>query len=91
MVGRDLHAGQVLDGFTLERVLHEGGMAALWSVAHPDHPGPLLLKAPRLNATDPAAIVSFEMEQMILPRLEGPHVPRFVASAGFEATPYLVM
>jgi hypothetical protein len=31
------------------------------------------------------------MEQMIMPRLGGPHVPRFVAQAGFEATPYIVM
>ena len=33
---------------------------------------------------DPAAIVSFEMEQMILPRLDGPHVPRFIASGDFS-------
>ena len=29
------------------------------------------------------AIVGFEMEQMILPLLKGPHVPRFVASRRF--------
>ncbi|UFN49602.1 bifunctional serine/threonine-protein kinase/universal stress protein [Roseomonas sp. OT10] len=91
MPAASLRAGQVLDGFELERVLHEGGMAALWSVTHPDHPGPLLMKVPRLAASDPGAIVSFEMEQMVLPRLSGPHVPRFIAAVGFEAEPYLVM
>jgi nucleotide-binding universal stress UspA family protein len=40
---------------------------------------------------DPAAIVSFEMEQMILPRLSGPHVPRFVANGDFTAQPSIVM
>ncbi len=40
---------------------------------------------------DPAAIVGFEMEQMILPRLSGPHVPRFVANGDFATLPYIVM
>ncbi|HET7452967.1 MAG TPA: bifunctional serine/threonine-protein kinase/universal stress protein, partial [Thermoanaerobaculia bacterium] len=58
----------------------------------PDHPGPLVMKVPTLlEGEDPAAIVSFEMEQMILPRLSGPHVPRFVAAGDFSARPYLVM
>ena len=40
------------------------------------------MKAPRLTeGEDPAAIVSFEMEQMILPRLSGPHVPQVSAPA----------
>ena len=39
---------------------------------------------------DPGAIVGFEVEQMILPRLSGPHVPRFIAAA-FSDHPYLVM
>ena len=68
-------------------------MALLWEATHPDHPARrMLMKVPRLfEGEDPAAIVSFEMEQMILPRLSGPHVPRFVAAAGFETQPYLVM
>ena len=36
---------------------------------------------------DPVAIVGFEVEQMILPRLSGPHVPRFVASGDFSRSP----
>ena len=84
--------GEVLDGFTIGRLLHVGGMAVLWQVTHPDHGSDLLMKVPRLaEGEDPAAIVSFEMEQMILPRLTGPHVPRFIASGGFDRQPYLVM
>ncbi len=85
--------GGTIDGFTLGARLHVGGMAVLWEVTHPDHPGlPMLMKVPRLaEGEDPAAIVGFEMELMILPRLSGPHVPRFVAASGFERRPYLVM
>ncbi|WP_458096711.1 protein kinase domain-containing protein [Roseomonas sp. WA12] len=84
--------GGTIDGFLLDAPLHEGGMATIFEVSHPDHPGPLLMKLPRLDGTDAAHIVSFEMEQMILPRLTGPHVPRFVAAKGFEAPhAYLVM
>lgn len=84
--------GARIDGFELGEVLHEGGMALLFRATHPDHALPLLMKVPRMRpGEDPAAIVSFEMEQMILPRLSGPHVPRFIAQAGFEADPYVVM
>ncbi len=51
----------------------------------------MLMKVPVLNeGEDPAAIVSFEMEQMILPRLSGAHVPRFIAAGDFAVQPYLV-
>jgi protein-serine/threonine kinase len=88
-----LAAGSTLDGFTVGELLHNGGMATLWSVTHPDHPdGSLLMKVPRLfEGEDPAAIVSFEMETMILPRLSGPHVPRCIATADFENQPFIVM
>jgi len=79
-------------GFTVAEVLHEGGMAVLYRVTHPDHDLPLLMKVPRLRqGEDPAAIVSFEMEQMIMPRLSGAHVPRLVALGGFDAAPFIVM
>jgi nucleotide-binding universal stress UspA family protein len=84
--------GDVLDGFRIGARLHVGGMAALWEATHPDHDIPILVKVPRLaEGEDPAAIVSFEMEQMILPRLSGPHVPRCLGLGGFEARPYLAM
>jgi nucleotide-binding universal stress UspA family protein len=87
-----LAEGEEIAGFRLRSLLHTGGMAMLWEVTHPAHALPMIMKVPRLaEGEDPAAIVSFEMEQMILPRLSGPHVPRFVAAGGFDAQPYLVM
>ena len=53
---------------------------------------PLIMKVPRIKGgEDPASIVGFEVEQMILPALHGPHVPRFVARGDFTGQPYLVM
>jgi eukaryotic-like serine/threonine-protein kinase len=92
MAQASLQKGMVLDGFLLEEQVHKGGMATLWRVSRPDLSMPLLMKAPILSeGEDPAAIVSFEMEQMILPRLSGPHVPKFVASGDFATQPYIVM
>ncbi len=55
-------------------------------------PLPLIMKVPRLKGgEDPAAIVGFEVEQMIMPTLAGPHVPRFVAKGDFTERPYIVM
>jgi len=83
--------GQVIGGFLLEERLHQGGMATLWRVSHPYHDPPLVMKIPLMAWGEGAgAIVGFEAEQMILPRLSGPHVPRFVA-AEFTDRPYLVM
>src|ERR1700758_961330 len=84
--------GAELDGFTIGECVHRGGMATLWSVTHPDINVPLLMKIPRISeGEDPAAIVSFEMEQMILPRLRGPHVPAFFASGDFSRQAYVVI
>ncbi len=87
-----LETGVHLDGFLLGERIHRGGMASLWAVTHPDFDLPLLMKVPVMSeGVDPAAIVGFEMEAMILPRLSGPHVPRFIAQGDFEVQPYLVM
>ena len=87
-----LAEGAVVGGFTIGPQLHRGGMATIHAVTHPDHPGPLAMKVPVLfEGEDPAAIVSFEMEQMILPRLSGPHVPRFIANGDFSEQPFIVM
>lgn len=86
-----LDEGSVIDGFTIGRRVHKGGMAVFYEVSHPDHAIPLLMKVPMLNeGEDPAAIVGFEMEQMILPKLTGRHVPRFIAAGDFAVQPYLV-
>jgi serine/threonine protein kinase len=53
---------------------------------------PLIMKVPLLfEGEDPSAIVSFEMEQMIMPRLSGQHVPQFIAAGDFSVQPYIVM
>src|SRR6201996_3830377 len=85
-------AGAVIDGFTVGECVHRGGMATLWSVTRPDIAAPLLMKIPRTSeGEDPAAIVSFEMEQMILPRLSGPHVPACFATGDFARQAYVVI
>jgi eukaryotic-like serine/threonine-protein kinase len=87
-----IETGTTLDGYLIGERIHRGGMASLWAVTHPEVAGPLLMKIPVMSeGVDPAAIVGFEMEQMILPRLSGPHVPRYIGQGDFEIQPYLVM
>src|SRR5512135_311003 len=87
-----IQKGAVVDGFVVGELLHTGGMATLRRVERPGISMPLLMKIPALlEGEDPAAIVGFEMEQMILPRLSGIHVPKFVASGDFSVQPYIVM
>jgi eukaryotic-like serine/threonine-protein kinase len=88
---RHLKVGDVGDGFRLEAQLPAGGMAGFWRVSRPDIAVPLIMKIPLLRAgEDPITIVGYEMEHMILPRLSGSHVPRFIAAGPFEQ-PYIVM
>lgn len=87
-----LTKGETYDGFMVGDLIHNGGMARLWSVTRADIDVPLLMKVPKISeGDDPAAIVSFEMEQMILPRISGPHVPRFIANGDFAVQPYIVL
>jgi len=84
--------GAVIDGFTLGECVHSGGMATLWSVTRADASVPMLMKIPRVaEGDDPSAIVGFEMEQMILPRLSGPHVPACFGTGDFARQPYVVI
>ena len=84
--------GTSIDGFVLEERIHRGSMAEIWNVAGPDGGTPLVMKIPAFReGDDPAALVGFEVEQMILPTLSGPHVPRFVAAGDWSVHPYLVM
>ena len=86
-----LEAGQVIDGFRLVDPLESGGMASFWRVTRAGDDLPMLMKIPLLRpGEDPLTILGYEVEQMILPRLTGPHVPRFVAAGDFER-PYIVM
>ena len=89
-----LTPGMEVDGFVLGERLHMGGMAALWAVHRKgDTEGlPLIMKVPRIKGgEDPATIVGFEVEQMVMPMLQGPHVPMFVAKGDFTRLPYIVM
>ena len=91
MNAKRLETGQVIDGFTLEGPLDPGGMANFWRVTRPGTEMPMVMKIPLMRrGDDPITIVGFEVEQMILARLSGPHVPRFVAAGDFER-PYIVM
>ncbi|MBI5260050.1 MAG: protein kinase [Burkholderiales bacterium] len=91
-----LEPGMVIDRFQLEEKLHVGGMAHLWRVSEVNHAGDsrlhLIMKVPRIKGgEDPATIVGFEVEQMIMPMLTGPHVPKFIAKGDFTRQPYIVM
>lgn len=88
---RRIQTGDVMDGFHIEQALPPGGMATFWRVTRADIDFPMLMKVPMLDASEaPLTIVGYETECMILPRLSGPHVPRFVASGDFDR-PYIVM
>src|SRR4029453_19623647 len=87
-----IEPGPLLADFRLEEKIHQGSMAQIWRVSHPDRPFPMAMKIPSWrDSADPAALVGFEVERLILPRLSGPHVPRFVASGEGPPHPYLVM
>jgi len=92
MVKPSLTAGSIVGGFQIEDCVHRGGMATLCRVSRVGDAMPMLMKVPKLGeGEDPAAIVNFEMEQMILPRLSGVHVPKFIAAGDFAVQPYIVM
>ena len=92
MAKSPVHPGAVIDGFIVGECVHAGGMATLWSVTRPDIDRPLLMKIPRVaEGEDPAAIVSFEMEQLILPKLSGPHVPACFGIGDFAHQAYVVI
>ncbi|MCB6177129.1 bifunctional serine/threonine-protein kinase/universal stress protein [Rhodobacter sp. Har01] len=85
------HPGLEIDGFTLGERLHVGGFATIWEATHAKYRTPLVMKVPTImDGYDGPTIVGFEIEQMIMPRLTGPHVPRVMGVGGFEVMPYIV-
>ncbi|HQR29128.1 MAG TPA: bifunctional serine/threonine-protein kinase/universal stress protein [Anaeromyxobacteraceae bacterium] len=92
-MGRLPEVGEGLDGYRITGKLHSGGMGVLLTVEPAEELGfPLVMKIPRLGYGEPAeAVVSYEVEQLVLSVLKGPHVPRFVAAGDLAATPYIVM
>jgi len=86
-----LEPGQIVDGFRLDAPLNPGGMANLWRVTRADIAMPMVMKIPFVRpGENPVAIIGFEVEGMILPRLTGEHAPRFVKSGDFS-NPFIVM
>jgi nucleotide-binding universal stress UspA family protein len=90
-----LEPGATIDGFRVGECIHQGGTGYIYRVSPPagKDPGfPIVMKAPALGPGEPTiGVDSFEIEQMILPTLTGPSVPRFVAAGDLTATPYIVM
>ena len=85
------HAGMEIDGFHLGEKLQEGAFATIWEVKHPAHRTPMVMKVPIImDGFDGPTIVGFEVEQMIMPRLSGPHVPQVMGVGDFSAMPYIV-
>lgn len=92
MARAKLEPGLTLDGFRLEECLHRGGMAEIWRVSRPDLEIPAVMKVPFLDFEgDLSLLVGFEVEQMIMAELTGPHVPRWIANGDFAVQPYIVM
>ena len=87
-----LEMGATIDGFLIEERVHRAAWRRCGASRARAMTLPLLMKVPKIGeGADPAAIVSFEMEQMIMPRLAGVHVPNFVAAGDFAVQPYIVM
>ena len=90
-----LQPGDPIEGFTIEDCLHAGGNGYIYRVKPPagiDPPFPLVMKVPGIGPGEPAlGVVSFEIEQTILPRLTGPFVPQVVAVGALDVHPFIVM
>jgi nucleotide-binding universal stress UspA family protein len=87
-----LNAGDVIDGFELIERMAQGGMGTVWRARHPDHAFPIVMKVPFFDpGQDVSTIVGYEVEEMVLKRLSGPHVPKFCGSGDLAAVPYIAM
>lgn len=83
--------GSEINGFRILETIHVGVKTALYRVAKQGIDLPLIMKVPELAVgSHPDLYVEFEVEQMILPILSGPHVPRFIAKGNMGTKPYIV-
>jgi len=88
----EIQGGETIDQFHVGKLIHEGGMARLYRVTHPQHRLPMIMKVPKLGPGAPlAAFAAFENELRIMQQLKGHHVPRLVGVGDLMRTPYLVM
>lgn len=91
-MGSLLEPGAVVDGFRIEERIHAGGMGMIYRVTGAEPGPPLVMKVPRLGEGEPAeTVLPYEVEQMVLGALRGPHVPRLVATGDLAVQPYLVL
>jgi nucleotide-binding universal stress UspA family protein len=87
-----LKPGTEIAAYRVQEKLREGGMAVLYRVAPIAGGEPALLKVPKLAfGSHPVCYAGFEVEQMILGRVAGPHVPGLLAIGESDFGPYLVM
>ncbi|MDR3372504.1 MAG: bifunctional serine/threonine-protein kinase/universal stress protein [Ancalomicrobiaceae bacterium] len=87
-----LAPGLMIDGFTLGERIFAGGMGSVWRATHPDHTLPIIVKIPFFApGENVSAIIAFEIEEMIMKRLSGPHVPKFLGSGELADLPYIAM
>jgi eukaryotic-like serine/threonine-protein kinase len=85
-------AGAEIDGFKLLGKIHEGGMALIYRVSKTGIDLPMIMKIPKLGfGSHPACYVGFDVEQMIMEKVSGPHVPAYIAKGDMAQQPYLVM
>ncbi len=95
---RVLAPGLEIDQFRLKERIFTGGMGSIWRVDLTDDStlstggSEIILKIPFISAgSDVAAIVAFEIEEMIMKRLYGPHVPKVYATGDLSKIPYIAM
>jgi nucleotide-binding universal stress UspA family protein len=90
-----LQPGVELDGLVIGDNIHEGGTGYIYRARPSDGVGPgfpMVVKIPGVGPNEPTiGIESFEIEQMILPVLSGPHVPRVVSTGELTRIPYIAM
>lgn len=84
--------GKVVDGFTLGKEVHRGGMASLFSATKEGIDAPILLKIPRVGRDQPVeSLIGFETELTILRSLKSPYVPKFLGAGNMATRPYIAM
>ncbi len=84
--------GKVVDGFTLGKEVHRGGMASLFSATKDGIDVPILLKIPRVGRDQPVeSLIGFETELTILRSLKSPYVPQYLGSGNMATRPYIAM
>ena len=84
--------GKIIDGFTLGKEVHRGGMASLYSATKDGIDVPILLKIPRVGRDQPVeSLIGFETELTILRALKSPYVPKYLGSGNMATRPYIAM